>query len=81
MIYTIEIPDEQLQELALAVATRRGWTETATNEEGEQVANPVTANAVLTDATRKFWQDELTAHRYAQAQQEVEVPELQLIVT
>lgn len=80
MIYQIEIPDDQLTELALAVATARGWTETVKDENGEDVPNPITANAVLTEATRKFWQDEMAAYRHRQAHQAVEVPEIVLTV-
>jgi len=80
MIYTIEIPDDQLAELALAVATKRGWTPTVKNENGKDVPNPITSNAVLTEATRVFWQDEIAAYRHRQAHQAVEVPEIVLTV-
>ena len=80
MTYTIEIPDNQLQELAPAVATARGWTPTVTDEEGNEVPNPTTANVVLTEATRKFWQDEVDAYRLKQAQPVVEKVELVLTV-
>lgn len=85
MTYTIEIPDDQLQELAQAVATARGWTPTiiqpnAETGEPETVPNSITANQVLTDATRKFWQDEVRAYRARLAAATVEEPELSLTV-
>ena len=80
MIYTIEIPDDQLAELALAVATKRGWTPTVKDENGEDVPNPITPNAVLTEATRVFWQNELDAYRAEKAKPVVEPLELALTV-
>lgn len=80
MIYQIQIPDDQLAELALAVATARGWTPTVKDENGEDAPNPTTSNAVLTEATRVFWQNELDAYRAEKAKPVVEPLELVLTV-
>lgn len=80
MIYTIEIPDDELAELALAVAERQGWQALVKDEEGNDMPNPVTPNALLTAATANFWNAELSAWRNAKALANVQAANVTLTI-
>lgn len=68
MDFILTIPDEQLKEVTLAVATRNGWTPTMRGtdpdtKEPAEVPNPISAQQILIGAVTLFLAEETGAYR------------------
>ena len=64
--YTFEVPDEFTALMADAFAASYGYAETVTNEQGEQVPNPLDKLAFARECVVKYIKEIVSAHGYKQ---------------